>query len=360
MRDIARLAGGVHPSTVSLALRNSPEISAATRKRIHAVARRLGYHPDPLLDAFNIHRLQILPRKAEPVLAWVTDHPTLASLQASPADAALWAAAQQAASLLHCRLDPFFLGPGALTAHRLDSVLAARGLTAAILACLSSRSPQPALDWTRLAAVRIESLRFDSPGYVVATDHRNSLRTALAQMRSRGCRRIGLLLEDSVDAPTAELLASGFLPATPLDENPAGPPVLHLEGGPGAGALIEPWITDHGLDGILTTSPDYPSLVSTRAIPPARELPWACLRICAPSPRVAGMVPRWKQLAEQAVEQLVSLLRTNQHGPPSSPSCTYVSARWQNGSSLPAPRRLLDERLGLRVVPADAPPARGT
>lgn len=42
--------------TVSLALRHHPSISAATRERIHALAIRLGYRPDPVLQALVAYR----------------------------------------------------------------------------------------------------------------------------------------------------------------------------------------------------------------------------------------------------------------------------------------------------------------
>jgi LacI family transcriptional regulator len=41
MQDIA-LAAGVSKNTVSLALRNSPELPAGTRKRIAALAAKMG------------------------------------------------------------------------------------------------------------------------------------------------------------------------------------------------------------------------------------------------------------------------------------------------------------------------------
>lgn len=46
VRDIARL-GGVSAATVSRALRDHPRISPATRARIKALARRVGYRPNP-------------------------------------------------------------------------------------------------------------------------------------------------------------------------------------------------------------------------------------------------------------------------------------------------------------------------
>src|SRR5690606_27714546 len=57
LADVARVAG-VHPTTVSLALRDHPSIPSETRARIRAVAKELGYRRDPLLDAFNFHRVR--------------------------------------------------------------------------------------------------------------------------------------------------------------------------------------------------------------------------------------------------------------------------------------------------------------
>ena len=55
MADIARKAG-VHVTTVSLALRNHPRLPASTRERIQALAKELGYVPDPFLRALVTYR----------------------------------------------------------------------------------------------------------------------------------------------------------------------------------------------------------------------------------------------------------------------------------------------------------------
>ena len=53
-RRIAAEAG-LSPSTVSLALRNSPKIPAATKQRIRKIAQRLGYRPDGKLTELMSH-----------------------------------------------------------------------------------------------------------------------------------------------------------------------------------------------------------------------------------------------------------------------------------------------------------------
>ena len=49
MADIARKVG-LGRSTVSMALRNHPEIAAATKDRVLKAASELGYQPNPLIS----------------------------------------------------------------------------------------------------------------------------------------------------------------------------------------------------------------------------------------------------------------------------------------------------------------------
>ncbi|HZZ57506.1 MAG TPA: LacI family DNA-binding transcriptional regulator, partial [Opitutaceae bacterium] len=46
LADVARKAG-VHVTTVSLALRNNRRLPEPTRLRLQALAKRMGYAPDP-------------------------------------------------------------------------------------------------------------------------------------------------------------------------------------------------------------------------------------------------------------------------------------------------------------------------
>src|SRR5689334_2943501 len=54
LRTLATLAN-VSPMTVSLALRNHPRISAATRERVKKVAAAQGYQPDPVIAKLMHH-----------------------------------------------------------------------------------------------------------------------------------------------------------------------------------------------------------------------------------------------------------------------------------------------------------------
>src|SRR3954451_20966848 len=70
MKSIAAQAGGTQ-ATVSMSLANNPRIPVATRERIQAIARRLGYHPTPAATTLMGTRRKGNPLKDKPALALV-------------------------------------------------------------------------------------------------------------------------------------------------------------------------------------------------------------------------------------------------------------------------------------------------
>jgi transcriptional regulator with XRE-family HTH domain len=71
MRDIAARAG-VSVATVSMSLRNRPNISPELRRRIRALARRMGYQPNPYVSALMRDRRQRRGHTHRPELALIS------------------------------------------------------------------------------------------------------------------------------------------------------------------------------------------------------------------------------------------------------------------------------------------------
>ena len=74
MQDVAQ-AAGVARSTVSLALRGDRSIPPATRDRILAVAKRMGYRANPLVSALMSALHARRTSHKHTVLAYVTSDP---------------------------------------------------------------------------------------------------------------------------------------------------------------------------------------------------------------------------------------------------------------------------------------------
>ncbi|MCC5849357.1 MAG: LacI family DNA-binding transcriptional regulator [Verrucomicrobia bacterium] len=115
---------GVSRTTVSLALRNHPRISVATKTRIRRIAFRQGYRPSPELSRLmNIVRTQRF-----------TDHVTvLGFLHDESLDPRILKILSRAGDLRGYRLDPFPLKNTPRAARRLDKILQTRGIEGLVI-----------------------------------------------------------------------------------------------------------------------------------------------------------------------------------------------------------------------------------
>lgn len=322
MRDVARLAGEVHPSTVSLALRNSPRVSKKVRAMIQTVARRIGYRRDPLLDAFNQHRLKIVPQRAPRHIAAISDFSSLAQLMASPVHAAARVGVTEASARLHCRLDFFFCGSGQPNPRRLDAVLEARGLRALLIFGVNVNSIATDFNWSQRCAIAIDSLQITAPFYRVTPDFREATRSLWRRAWTQGSQRIGLVRSHAVDPATEDRAVAGFL----LEQfrHPHADPIpIHSfsPGRPGS-ASFTTWLHQHRPQTIL-----HSSLLTKNLQPLVSEESVRCLAFDAMSSDQPGICPDYAEVGRRAVEQLVTLMQTNQLGLPSAAVCTYVPVR---------------------------------
>lgn len=336
MRDIARLAGGVHPSTVSLALRNHPGISEATRKRVCAAARKLGYRPDPLLDAFNTHRLEVLPHKAPPIIAFVADFESRAALEKSAQHAALWSGARAAAEMLHCQIELFLIGKNQLSPERLHSILHARGIASLVIGALRPSTTHVAFDWDNYSAVKIESSHLAVPLYTLSSDQRQAARLAFRQLYQGGYRRIGLATSRGADSRQDQLHRAGFfLEQTRSKDAIIISPLELIEGD--SAEVLSCWIRTHAIDAIVSDSIELPAILAGGNIRVPEDVAFAGLDVTGDISRFSGITPDHGRVGGQAVEQVVGLMRINQRGLPATASCTYIPVSWRDGTSSPVP-----------------------
>lgn len=319
MRDVAVLAGNVHPSTVSLALRNSPRVSEETRSKIQALARQAGYQRDPLLDAFNRHRLKILPHRTSRRLAAISDFSSAAELLASPLHAAARIGALETAARLHCQLDFFFFGPGQPNARRLDTVLDARGLHALLLFGLKCDPAAIEFSWPRNCTVAIDSPHLTTPLYRVTPDYREATRLLWRQAWIHGQHRIAIVRSQEKHPIIEDRAVAGFL-LEQMRHPQADPiPVLTLTHERQSKVQFRRWLQTYRPQLILHAA------ALTRLLNPLlTNEPTQCRAFDAAPEKAPGVYPDYTEVGRRAVEQLVTLVQANQVGPPPSTVCTYI------------------------------------
>ena len=127
VRHLAKLAG-ISPSAVSLALRDSPRISAKTKARVLKLARESGYTPDARITDLMRHLRKPRAVRERASFGVISFYDRLRPWEGSRHLGQVHAGMERRARELGYRLEPLWLRAPGMTPRRFDDILAARGL----------------------------------------------------------------------------------------------------------------------------------------------------------------------------------------------------------------------------------------
>ncbi len=332
MLDIARHLD-LDQSTVSLALRNHPRISAPTREKVRRAAVELGYHPDPMLQALAAYRQAGRAQGITAELAWINRWSPPGRLHSFREFDGYWRGAEAAARDAGYRLENLHLGDAPLS--RLGRLLRARNIAGLVIPPHHGGCNEwGGLDFSGFCIVRIgHSVRL--PAHAVGCDQTDAAILAFRSMHAHGYRRIGF-----VTHPGAEISSrfrAGFLFAQENTESLVRLPTLLLhEEDPGADrADLARWLQRHRPDAILTTSARLRAMLVGLGLKVPGDLALAATSVLDGNAD-AGIDQRPEEIGRGAIELLGSLLTHGHRGLPDIPRMLMISARWQDGASLPA------------------------
>ena len=347
MNDVAA-AVGVHPTTVSLALRSHPSIPLATRTRILNAVREIGYIRDPLLDAFNYHRCCMHTSKQSPSIAFVADANSSAIFGGSSYHPLVYEGVRAVADPQHLSLEVFHLGANGLTPNRLNTILTSRGITGILLSTFTIGTKNIELDWANFSTVKIESHHFLPQIDVVTNDQCQASRLCMRKLREFGYHRIGLATALDDESRLQDNFSTGVLveqAEMPADE--CVPPLFFKRTDvTEIASRLAVWVKENEVDVIITNWNEFfrqASWSTAEGIrlptnPPLhipRDVAFASLDAPPDRPHIAGIVQNHRLVGMRAMEHLDVLVKTYQRGAPANPSCTYVPGYWRDGATVP-------------------------
>lgn len=348
LADIAARAG-VHVTTVSMALRNHPRLPAATRERLQALARQMGYQKDPMLQALSAYRGKVRARQ-QPTLAYLTNWDTKLGWQQNIAHPEFFAGATTKAGELGYKLEHFWMGEPGLTHQRMSKILETRGITGLIIAS-HRRDTDAALhfDWSRFSAVKIDYLPHQPQLHNVTNDQCSIVREAVQRARILGYRRIGCVLHRGWDHAVDHLGSAGFLTEQaqldPVDYVP-----LHLfpEPEPAAAWLMEvevdavaptaalaTWWEEHRPEVIISKRSFVAPALKELGLRVPEDVALIDLFLETGNGEVAGVRQNHHAVGELAVELLTGQLHHHKYGVPEIPTTTFVEGTWFDGATCP-------------------------
>ncbi|MDI1250692.1 MAG: LacI family DNA-binding transcriptional regulator [Lacunisphaera sp.] len=332
-QKIVALAAKVDPSTVCLALNNSPNLPAGTRDRIIAIAAKLGYQRDPMLGALAAYRRGAAEPAFHGVLGWIVTSAGGYNWRLPPEYRDYHTGAIAAATQLGYQLETLDLNDYSSNPKRLNGVLRARNIRG-ILVC-----PQPQAH--TLLDLKIEDLSAVTFGYtvkspqlhMVSSHHYAAIRQTLGELRARAYKRIGYAIPQSHNERLDHNYMAGYLleqSQWPVDERL--PPFV---GEPRIGPFRS-WLRAARPDALVTTHYVFPEMVAALGIKAPDKLGLAIISLADNVHAYAGIDEDSREVGRVAIGLLASLVERGEKGLPARPQRVLVRGIWREGQSLRA------------------------
>jgi DNA-binding LacI/PurR family transcriptional regulator len=331
LSDIAASLG-ISTMSVSRALRNQPRTSASLRDRVLKKAQEMGYRPDPALSALVQYRQGKTSTSINAVLAWFNQWPEPKRLRDFREFDLYWRGAQASAEKLGFRLEEFIVNE-AMPPDRMKTILRTRDIRGILI------PPGPfnhewmgRFDWSGFSLVGMTKMPESLPIHSVTSHQVHNVMRAMAEMRARGYRRIGLV----ANAWTARGYYAGHL----WDQlaHPDGSRIpaclLNEENHEAELPRFEAWWREHRPDAILTELPSIPGKLKAMGVRVPQDLGLAALTVLD-CPIDAGIYQNPEEIGRVAVLVLASLINDGDVGAPRVKRQILIEGTWINGASLP-------------------------
>lgn len=330
---------------VSLALRGKPGVSASTRRRVHRLAKRLGYRPDPEVSKLLARIRTRLPAESGACLALLTSGSTPGEWRRFVTERKYVEGASERAAEYGYRLEEFRLYERGMPRSRLAGIIWNRGIEGIIVAPLQGKlsgrtSRALDFDFERFAAVEIGET-FETPDLDRSMhDQYTSMQRCLHELCLLGYRRIGFVIEDSLDARVNGKWTAAFLEHRHRHGEGGLVPPLVLAA-PRQTAFNR-WFERHRPEVVVSVDRLGLDLLKGRGCHIPRDVGYASLDLDGEDPAglaLSGIDQNSRQVGAAAVDMLVAAIQRGQRGVPEHPVRLDVEGRWREGKSTRARHR---------------------
>src|SRR5580693_1306781 len=246
------IRSGVSVSTASRCLSGAAKMASSTQLRVFAAATAVGYKHNALVG-----QVMRATRRGEAqnhlgTIAFVTPVASSQEWRATPPLHSNWEAARERAESFGYGITEFTLCSNGMTGQRLGGILAARGITGALLAAFPTEPHTISFPWNDFAIVQVGHQialpRLDC----VLSDHSEAVTMAARRITQCGYRRIGLAIETYQDHITDGRWSLGYAGLSVTMPSLAQiPPLMPTQM---TGDLFLSWVDKHKVDCVLTLS----------------------------------------------------------------------------------------------------------
>lgn len=319
---------GVSRMTVSKALRNHPEISDETRRKVIAEAEKLGYRINPFASTLSRQRgkKEGAFRASVAVLIGHRDEDPLVG---NPSYHEYIKGVRKRAEEFGFAVDVFRVYKAGMTPQKLESVLETRGVQAVILLALEQDDyPFP---WHKYSCASISATMGSSLFHNASINHFQSTLYALHHLRERGFRRIGFVAASGYDAQASGgLRGAAFVFRSEIPEEERVAPLFYdsLKTG-----LLYKWFHREQPDVVVTWYTQLADNLVGCGVRVPQDVVVADLDLYPDKRTGIGLKQPWEGIGAAAVDLVYSQICTGETGIPGVPRGITLPPCWVDDGS---------------------------
>jgi LacI family transcriptional regulator, galactose operon repressor len=333
-KDIASHAG-VSRTTVSYALNNSPKISAPVRQRIQAVARRLGYRPDPQVAKLMTYlRTTRSTRTLRKIAFFIPGYPE-SMLATDRRIQQMVQGVSEGARQHGFGVELIWLtGVPGMTVARIRRILRARGVDGVIVGSMARGDDRLDFDFTAFSCAAIGYSMRTPNIHRAAPHHFRLMRDMLAEVSRREFQRIGVILSRRLEDGSNNLLSAAvYQMQASLPPHRRLP--VHVEDFPSL-PVVAHFIKKYRPDILIGHGGTYAQLIKLGLKVP-EEISFVSIDLGDPPYDAAGFDGRYDVVAMTAVDLVATQFTLNLTGIPAEPKVVMVPSEWRPGWTLGTP-----------------------
>jgi LacI family transcriptional regulator len=333
IREIARSLGLSH-TTVSEALRDSPRVNPATRRRVQKAAKAVGYRPNPLAGALMSEMRRARSGTFRGVLAILDlDGPENRPASSNRYHRELARGASARAAELGFKAETIITGTQGISDSRLDTILTARGIRGLLLLPIAGEANVMGLDWSHFSGIYTDYLIERPALHSVCPDHYRSMVYAVQRLHALGYHRLGLAMHSSNDSRLLYRWEAAF--RTYHEHNARKEAIAPLILPDLDRKSFIAWFKAKQPDAVLCQRAEVMEWMIECGARIPETHGFCCLNVTSNVIPCAGLDLQPALLGARGVELLIAALHRNDVGVPEHPSTTTISALWVEGPTLP-------------------------
>lgn len=331
LRSLATIAG-VSPMTVSLALRNSREVSAATRRRIQRLALSHGYRPDPIVSRLMHHLRQQRPHRFQANIAALTHPwpqrrgPIEGYIERLTKGLTLRATALGFA-FSSFDLDDFTSG------DQLQRLLLSRGVEGIVILPLRrATNLNGLLDWSLFSTVCTTPSLIAPRFHSAMPNHFDNMLAVCRGLTQAGYNRIGLAVSSDWNQRVKHRWAGGMAWQNLFGGTHPVPPLVTQQPGPDLEVdIFAAWLVRERPDAIVIDATSHASLAAGLGHLPKSERPKVVTMNWPDDTCDAGIDQLPEHLGTATIDVLAGMVARGEKGVPAIPAITMLEGRWVSG-----------------------------